>query len=545
MYKNYYYLNRLIIELKPILIGKQILNCFSQDKDKLIFQLNDDNLWLEISVNHNEPFISVRNKYARAKKNTIDFFEPLNGSNIIDVQIATDDRIVKVKTDKGDLFFAIRGKHTNIYLRSDNAINTFKSEEESILDETNIEFSNKNFTSNFNLIDFASIVGKDISEIRSVYTIIGRDIENEVKARRNSDSELSSISYDSEILKSVLKNVLINKPVVCIDNISNEMRIGFISFKIFSKLQQESFDDLISAFNHFLVKRYQLQDLQSKLKIVSLYIEKELKRLTNKLSNLHTVISSGSNEAEYNKFANLILINLNSIKGNNDEVELADIFDESDQKRLIKIKLDNKLSIKKNAVKYFEKARDSKLSYEKSKTLYSESKQKFEQLKVYQQKISLPITIDELKQIMKELKIKEKTDFVEDVNISNKFKHYLFENKYHVFVGKDSQNNDLLTTKFAKQNDFWFHARSVSGSHVVLRVDNTKEAVPKNILKKVASLAAYHSKAKTAGVVPVSYTLKKYVVKRKGMPIGQVSLLKEDVFLVKPEIPIDTEYLTQ
>ena len=137
----------------------------------------------------------------------------------------------------------------------------------------------------------------------------------------------------------------------------------------------------------------------------------------------------------------------------------------------------------------------------------------------------------------------EKQNQNDEVEI--KFKHYLIEKKYHVFVGKDSVNNDLLTIRFAKQNDFWFHARSVSGSHVVLRIENTKEVVPKNILKKAASLAAYHSKAKTAGVVPVSYTFKKYVIKRKGQPTGQVSLLRENVLLVKPEIPVDTEYLTE
>jgi predicted ribosome quality control (RQC) complex YloA/Tae2 family protein len=94
-----------------------------------------------------------------------------------------------------------------------------------------------------------------------------------------------------------------------------------------------------------------------------------------------------------------------------------------------------------------------------------------------------------------------------------------------------------LTTKFAKQNDYWFHARSVSGSHAVLRVENYKEGIPKPILKKAASIAAYHSKAKTSKLTPVSYTLKKYVVKRKGMEPGKVNLLKEEVLLVTPEIP--------
>ncbi len=110
--------------------------------------------------------------------------------------------------------------------------------------------------------------------------------------------------------------------------------------------------------------------------------------------------------------------------------------------------------------------------------------------------------------------------------MSSKFKHYIIDGKYHLYVGKDSKNNDLLTTRFAKQNDYWFHARGSSGSHVVLRVENIKDPVPKNVLKKAAAIAAYHSKAKTAGVVPVAFTFKKYVVKKKGDPSWNSSTVK-------------------
>ncbi len=223
-------------------------------------------------------------------------------------------------------------------------------------------------------------------------------------------------------------------------------------------------------------------------------------------------------------------------------MEIDDIYSSGSK---IKIKLDSKLSPQKNVDRYFEKSRDSKINFEKSSKLFFSAKNEFERLKPYQIRIEKNPSLEEINLIMKELKIKddEKQTFNED--IESKFKHYLIDKKYHVFVGKDSVNNDLLTTRFAKQNDFWFHARSVSGSHVVLRTENTKDVIPKTILKKVASLAAYHSKAKTAGVVPVSYTLKKYVFKRKGQPAGQVSLLKEEVLLVKPEIPVDSEYLTE
>ena len=271
-------------------------------------------------------------------------------------------------------------------------------------------------------------------------------------------------------------------------------------------------------------------------------MDRELKKNTSRLNNLIIVLEKGSQDEHYSKIANLLLINLNKIKNGVSETEIDDIYKPGNK---ILIKLDSKLSAKKNAERYFEKARDSKINYEKSNKLYSLTKNEFEKLKSYQYQLENNPALEDINKIMKELKIKdeEKPNLAEE--LSSKFKHYLIENKYHIYVGKDSANNDLLTTKFAKQNDFWFHARSVSGSHVVLRVENTKEAVPKNILKKTASLAAYHSKAKTAGIVPVSYTLKKYVSKRKGAPVGQVSLLKEDVLLVKPEIPTETEFLTE
>ena len=153
-------------------------------------------------------------------------------------------------------------------------------------------------------------------------------------------------------------------------------------------------------------------------------------------------------------------------------------------------------------------------------------------------------TIEDYNSIMKELKIEDEVKKKDDNDIKSKFRHYLIEKKYHVFVGRDSKTNDLLTLKFAKQNDYWFHARSVSGSHVVLRNENPKESIPKNILKLTASIAAYHSKAKTAGMVPVSYTQKKYVVKKKGMEPGKVALLKEEVLIVEPGINEKCEYIT-
>ena len=235
------------------------------------------------------------------------------------------------------------------------------------------------------------------------------------------------------------------------------------------------------------------------------------------------------------------MINLNSIKIGVKETSVEDIYE---QNKPIKIKLDEKYSPKKNADIYFDKAKNQRVSLEKSIQLFNDYKIKFDKLKEIENIFLSNDELENYRNIMKELKIKDDNSASPKEEIQSKFKKYLLENKYYIFVGKDSRNNDLLTTKFAKQNDFWFHARSVPGSHVVLRINNSKEVVPKSILKKTAALAAYHSKAKTSGMAPVSFTQKKYVVKKKGMEPGKVALLREEVLIVKPEIPKDCEYIS-
>ncbi len=535
MFRSYYYLNRYSLELRQQLINKYILAVFSQDKEKLIIKLNNESdLYLEMSVNPSEPFINLRDRFSRAKKNTMDFFPQLIGAVVTDVLIASDDRIILISTSKGKLYFAIRGQFTNVFYFSNKILESFKREDEENLTRFNAEFAEKNYLDHFNFINKILVEGKSIEVIRKLFPFVGREIENEVKLR--SDDEKDNAASFIEVLK-IIKD---ENPVIYNDELSGTQHIGFDKLKIFSGFKKETFDSLIPAFNSFLSKKYFLEEKLSKHKKIRAFLDKELKRITNKLSNLQIVLDKGSNADELNKTANLLLINLKLIKPGMSKVDIVDIYESSNT---IEIKLDQKLTPNQNAKKYFDKARDVRINFEKSVKLRIESQKYFEKLKGIELKFSISQTLSDLDLIMDELKIKNvKSDTSKD-DISSKFKHYLIEKKYHVYVGKDSTNNDLLTTKFAKQNDFWFHARSVSGSHVVLRVENVKEAIPKSILKKVASLAAYHSKAKTSGLAPVSYTFKKYVSKRKGMPIGQVSLTKEDVLLVKPEIPSDCEFL--
>ncbi|MCP4577640.1 MAG: DUF814 domain-containing protein [Deltaproteobacteria bacterium] len=107
---------------------------------------------------------------------------------------------------------------------------------------------------------------------------------------------------------------------------------------------------------------------------------------------------------------------------------------------------------------------------------------------------------------------------------------------WKVLAGKTDIDNDHLSLKLAKPNDFWFHVRGMPGSHVVLRA-GSNEAPNRATLKQAAAVAAYYSKARHGGVVPVSCTEARYVSKPRGAKPGLVHIRKEITLKVRPALP--------
>ncbi len=113
---------------------------------------------------------------------------------------------------------------------------------------------------------------------------------------------------------------------------------------------------------------------------------------------------------------------------------------------------------------------------------------------------------------------------------------YLLEGGWTVWAGKNDADNDRLSLKIARSDDWWFHVRGMPGSHVLLRVEPGQEP-DRETLKRAAAVAAYHSKARTGGVVAVTGTLARYVTKPRGAKPGTVAIRKETLFKVRPAVP--------
>lgn len=189
----------------------------------------------------------------------------------------------------------------------------------------------------------------------------------------------------------------------------------------------------------------------------------------------------------------------------------------------IKIPLDPDLDAKANAQKYFDKYNKLKRTYEALTVLIEETRDEIAHLESIATSLDIALTEDDLVQIKEELTeygyIKRKrTD--KKAKIKSRPFHYLSSDGYHIYVGKNNYQNEELTFKFATGNDWWFHAKGMPGSHVVVKSNN--EELPDRVFEEAGKLAAYYSKGRENDKVEIDYLQKKNVKKPNGSAPGFV-----------------------
>jgi len=543
MFKNYFYLTRSVKELNSELTNTTIKEIFTQEKHKLYIHIPNEeysNRHLIISANPGLPYLTTKNDQKKAKKNVISFFGDFLPSEINLVEIAKSDRVIKFSLDQSKLYFLIRGKRTNCVMMDEKqSIHSFKKMEKPEVELLKTELLNLKYTNEFTLPQFNELK-KDSLEYESVkkaFPRLSKEIYFEAKTRMKSET-ISELKIQ---LQKVIEEIYFQDIAVFHDYEKNKMVFAPFSFKSLSiPVDLEFSKTYTDSVNKYISTRYRSERNGALSKKIENFIDRELLRLSKKLNNLKNRIDEGSKQEDYNLYGNLLLSNIDLLYKGMKVITLEDYL----TNETIKINLNEMKSPRENVDNYFEKSRDEKINFEKSKELYNKTRIQYEKfIKIKDQLISAK-SIDDLISLQKELKIKDTKTSSKKLELKIRYRHYVIDGKYHVYVGRDNKSNDLLTIKFAKQNDYWFHARGLPGSHVVLRVENPKEGIPKNILKNAASITAFYSKSKTAKLAPVIYTFAKFVHKKKGLDPGQVFVSKEKVLLVKPEVPQNAELLS-
>lgn len=190
----------------------------------------------------------------------------------------------------------------------------------------------------------------------------------------------------------------------------------------------------------------------------------------------------------------------------------------------ITIPLDPTLTATENAKKYFEKYNKLKRTSEALSQLTEEVKSGIDHLESISTALDIALHEEDLAEIREELTesgyIRRKGSCKKQKITSKPF-HYISSDGFHMYVGKNNYQNDNLTFKFATGNDWWFHAKKIPGSHVVVKLGNAEE-LPDRTFEEAARLAAYYSKGRDQEKVEIDYVQKKHVKKPGGAKPGFV-----------------------
>lgn len=181
----------------------------------------------------------------------------------------------------------------------------------------------------------------------------------------------------------------------------------------------------------------------------------------------------------------------------------------------ITVPLDETLTPSENAARYFNRYNKLKRTYEAGSKLVLETKNDILHLESVAAALDIASCEDDLIQLKEELiqsgYIHKKGGSDKKKKLINKPLHYISSDGFDIYVGKNNLQNDELTFQFANGSDWWFHAKNMAGSHVILK-SGGKE-IPDLAFEEAASLAAYYSKGQNQEKVEVDYVMRKEVKK--------------------------------
>ena len=190
---------------------------------------------------------------------------------------------------------------------------------------------------------------------------------------------------------------------------------------------------------------------------------------------------------------------------------------------MITIPLDDTLTPSENAKKYFDKYGKMKRTFEALSELTIEVKAEIEHLESIAAALDIALQEEDLVQIKEELiesgYIRRKGGG-KKIKVTSRPFHYLSSDGFHMYVGKNNYQNDELTFKLASGNDWWFHAKGIAGSHVIVRTEGKE--LPDRTFEEAARLAAWYSKGREQEKVEIDYLQKKNVKKPNGAKPGFV-----------------------
>lgn len=206
----------------------------------------------------------------------------------------------------------------------------------------------------------------------------------------------------------------------------------------------------------------------------------------------------------------------------------------------ISIPLDDQLSARENAQKYFDKYNKLKRTFEAVTGQIEETRREIDHLESVSAALDIALMEEDLVQIKEELMeygyIKHRRLGNKKPKITSKPFHYVSSDGFHIYVGKNNYQNEELTFKVANGNDWWFHAKGIPGSHVIVKTEGKE--LPDRVYEEAGALAAYYSKGRGNDKVEVDYIQRKQIKKVTGAAPGFVIYHTNYSMVAEPKLEL-------
>ena len=553
-------------ELNERLQTGQIQKLYQIDKTTLLFKIRalneDQNLIVTVGATP-AMYLSKPIQDLPKEPSSLCMFlrKHIEGSRIVKVEQINGDRIMCIQTDKLEMdgsitstfiYVELMGKYSNCIFVQDGVIleslihvSPLMNRERSISPKLNYELppnANRVSLMDFDYEEIKNLLtsfgdGTVQQSIRAIFNGFGKPLLDEVLWTANLDGDESITDLSPDQLDTLAKSLYELKAKLqdshgLLTLINENNKKAHATFTLHNYKVLKEYSTISEALEESIHNTKSIHTADKELeKILTAAIKKEEVRH----QKIKDELDDTNKMDTYKLYGDILMINAHLQVQYEPSIKLPNLL--SEEGELLTIPLKPNLTIVENGQWYYKLYTKLKNRMVSGEYQLNASTTKLEYLKSILYSISLATTRESLEEIRKEcmdagIIKKSKKPLSYKLGKSNYI--HLTIDEGEIFIGRNNQQNEYLTHRFAKPTDIWFHTQDIQGSHLILRLNVEPDDM---ILSKVAQYAAYFSKARETSKVPVDYTYIKNIKKPPGSPLGFVIFNTHQTMIVEPKKP--------
>ena len=546
-------------ELKDCIVGGRIQKIAQPEKDELLLTINNDKIQyrLVLSADASLPLLYFTKDNKKSPLTAPNFCmllrKHIQNGRIVEISQPGLERIINFKIEHldemGDLRHKIlavemMGKHSNIIFYDEEKIiiDSIKHISGMVSSIREVLPGRKYFIPE--TVDKADALRDEVTQVRfeelitrkplPVYKSLYMNFTGFSPIVSQEICQLAKVDSDKpvQVLESVEKDALYQAFSDYVQKIisgkfqpnivyqgQTPVEFGVFPFSIYKDLKSVLYDSISEVLYQYYAQKSTITRIRQKSvdlrKIVQTALERNVKKYDLQMKQLKDT----KKRETYRIYGELLQAYGYGIEAGSKSAEVENYY----TNEMITIPLDTQLTALENAQKYFDKYGKLKRTYEALTLLTLETKAEIEHLESIMTALDIALQEDDLVQIKEELiesGYMRRKGGTKKVKITSKPFHFISSDGFHMYVGKNNYQNEELTFQFANGNDWWFHAKGIPGSHVVVK--NGGKEMPDSTFEEAGRLAAHFSKSRGQEKVEIDYIEKKHVKKPGGSKPGFV-----------------------